>query len=165
VLDVSLSGLLVQTALVLAQGDDVALEIEGGVRMKALAWHSRRARRGGEESFVVGMMLSEVGPEYEAFVGRIAGAQPAPRPRAQPAPEPAKAAYAAEPPPPKRPPPAPPQMTRRSSWWRLRIKQIGGQRTRMVTCSAESKEQAIAQSLAELGDGWEIIEAVAAAPR
>jgi hypothetical protein len=165
VLDVSLSGLLVQTALALGQGDDVALEIEGGVRVKALAWHSRRTRRGGAESFVVGMMLSEIGPEYEAFVGRIAGAQPAPRARPQPAPQPEQAAAAApEPSLPKPPPPAL-QRARSSSWWRLRIKQVDGPRTRMVTLAAESKEHAIAPSLAELGEGWEILEAVASGSR
>jgi hypothetical protein len=163
VLDVSLSGLLVQTDLALGQGDDVAIEIEGGVRLKALAWHARRMRRGREEYFVVGMMLSEVGPEYESFVGRIAGATAGPRSKAQP--RPAKAGTgAAEAPRPKKPalPPVPP---RRSSWWRLRIKQTDGPRTRMVTLAAESKEHAIAQSLAELGEGWEIVEAVASSPR
>ena len=162
-LDVSLSGLLVQTALALGQGDDVAIEIEGGVRMKALAWHSRRMRRGGEECFVVGMMLSEVGSDYEALVTRIAGARPAPSARPKPAPPAAEAGVAAEASRPKRPPPL--LAPRRSSWWRLRIKQVDGPRTRVVTLAAESKEQAIAQSLAELGEGWEIIEATASGSR
>jgi hypothetical protein len=164
VLDVSLSGVLVQTALAFGQGDDVQVEIEGGVHIKALAWHTRRVRRGGEESFLVGMMLSEVGPEYEAFVGRIAGARPAPKSQAKQA---AKAAEAAPVREASRPAhPLPPMPTRRaSSWWRLRIKQVDGPRTRVVTLSAETKEKAIAQSLAELGEGWEILDAVASGAR
>jgi hypothetical protein len=161
VLDVSLSGLLVQTSLAFGQGDDVDVEIEGGVRIKALAWHARRVRRGGEESFLVGMMLSEVGPEYEAFVGRIAGARPASKPQAKQGPKAAEAAPAHAP-----ARTLPPLPTRRaSSWWRLRIKQVDGPRTRVVTLAAESKEQAIAQSLAELGSGWEILDAVASGAR
>jgi PilZ domain len=163
VLDVSLSGLLVQTALAFGQGDHVEVEIEGGVRIKALAWHSRRVRREGEQSFRVGMMLSEVGPEYEAFVARIAGARPGPRPQARQQPKAPEAQPAREASRPTRP--LPPMPTRRSSWWRLRIKQVDGPRTRVVTLSAESKEQAIAQSLAELGEGWEIVEAVASGAR
>jgi hypothetical protein len=164
VLDVSLSGLLVQTSLAFGQGDDVDVEIEGGVRIKALAWHARRVRRGSEESFLVGMMLSEVGSEYETFVGRIAGAHPAPKPQAKQSPNATEAAPARAAARPERT--LPPMPTRRAaSWWRLRIKQVDGPRTRVVTLSAGSKEQAIAQSLAELGEGWEIIDAVASGSR
>jgi PilZ domain-containing protein len=163
VLDVSLSGLLVQTTLVLGQGDDVAIEIEGGVHLKALAWHARVNRRGREESFVVGMMLSEVGPDYEALVARIAGPGAEAGTRAHAAPRaavPVGAAARPAPARPKRPPPLPVPV-RSSSWWRLRIKQVDGPRTRVVTLAAASKEHAIAQSLAELGSGWEILDAVA----
>jgi hypothetical protein len=163
VLDVSLSGLLVQTAIGFGQGDHVDVEIEGGVRIKALAWHTRLVRREGGESFRVGMMLSEVGPEYEAFVKRIASAGPAPRAQARQEPQAAEAPPAREAVRPARA--LPPMPTRRSSWWRLRIKQVDGPRMRVVTLSAESKEQAIAQSLAELGEGWEIVDAVASSAR
>jgi hypothetical protein len=158
VLDVSLSGLLLETTLVLEQGDDVAIEIESGVRIKALAWHSRRMRRGGKECLAAGMMLSEVGPDYEALVARIAGQQPTPRLPPQPAPRPELKQETAPAPPRPAPPPLP---SARSSWWRLRIKQVDGPRTRVVTLAAESREQAIEQSLAEIGAGWEILEAVA----
>jgi hypothetical protein len=173
VLDVSLSGLLVQTSFVLGQGDDVALEIaDGPVRLHALAWHSRGQRRAAKPTFFVGMMLSDVGPDYEALVARIAGNQPARRtaaapraPAAGPTPEtgPASVPSAASPLPiSKHPPPLP---TTRASWWRLRIKQVDGPRTRVVTLAAPSKEQAISQSLAELGEGWEVLEAVASNSR
>ncbi len=155
-LDVSLSGLSLQTALPLAQGDEVEVEItEGRVRVRALAWNARRVRRGQETLNVVGMMLAEVGPDYEALVLRIAGARPSRAPAKAGAP--AKAEPATAPRPQRRLPPPPP-VPRRLPWWRLRVKQSQGSRTRMVTLAAASAEEAAAQSLAEMGEGWEVLE-------
>jgi PilZ domain len=160
-LDVSLSGLLVQTTLELTQGDPVDLEINGQLKVTALAWHSRRARRGREAMNVVGMMLSEVGPDYERFVGgleqRRAAAAP---PRPAPEPPAASTACAAEeapsPEPVRR---APPPLPQRLTWWRLRVKAKDAPRTRIVTLAAASRDEAIERSLAEMGEGWEILDA------
>ena len=59
-------------------------------------------------------------------------------------------AQAAAPPPP--PPPA-------ELWWRVRVKDCDGNRTRVVAIVAASREEAIAATLAEIGGGWEILEA------
>jgi len=167
-LDVSLSGLLLQTSLELTQGDEVALEIPGAdgarVQVRALAWNARRVRRGGTTSNVVGMMLAEVGADYEALVDRVAGSRaPAARapanapaePRSKPTQEPAPQTRHRAPPPHLGP--------RRLLWWRLRVKETSGLRTRIVTLAAASAEAAAAQSLAEMGAGWEVIEVKPAA--
>jgi len=52
------------------------------------------------------------------------------------------------------PPPPPPEL-----WWRLRVKDCDGNRTRVVAIVAASREEAIAGTLAETGGGWEILEA------
>jgi hypothetical protein len=174
-LDVSLSGLSIQVGIALAQGDLVDVTIDGQVRVKALAWHTHRLKRAGAPTYVIGMMLSEVGPEYETLVARVAGSRPAPRPApaatgaaAESAPPAAPAADAAPKgadapsagPAPRRG--APPVPTRRAPWWRLRIKQTNGSRSRVVTLAAASKEEAVAGSLAEAGEGWEVLEVVPA---
>lgn len=165
-LDVSLSGLSLQTSLALTQGDEVALEIPGAdgarVQVRALAWNARRVRRGATTSNVVGMMLAEVGADYEALVERVAGS----RPSAAPIPAKAPAEPLAEPTPaPETRHRAPPPHLgpRRLLWWRLRVKETSGPRTRIVTLAAASAEAAAAQSLAEMGAGWEVIEVKPAA--
>jgi hypothetical protein len=175
-LDVSLSGLSIQVGIPLAQGDPVELSIEGQVRVKALAWHTHRLKRAGAATFVVGMMLSEVGPDYEALVARVAGSRPVPRvapgaPRTDAGPEAsgappapsgpaAPAAGTATAAPVRRR--APPLPAARPLWWRLRLKQTNGSRSRMVTLAAASQEAAVAGSLAEAGEGWEVLEVVKA---
>jgi len=163
VLDVSLSGLSLQTTLQLAQGDEVELDIaDAHVRVRALAWNGRRVRRAGETSNVVGMMLAEVGADYEALVARVADARAKPAARAATAPA-SKASQ--EPPPPQARRRAPPPLLgpRPLLWWRLRVKETNGPRTRLVTLAAPSAEDAAAQSLAEMGAGWEVIEVKPAA--
>jgi hypothetical protein len=167
VLDVSLSGLSLQTTLELAQGDEVELEIGDGARVRvlALAWNARRVRRAGETSNVVGMMLSEVGPDYEALVGRVAAsrAKPAARPPAPTPAAPLSTASQAPPPQPVRRAPPPLLGPRPLLWWRLRVKETNGPRTRLVTLAAASAEDAATQSLAEMGGGWEVLEVKPAA--
>lgn len=161
-LDVSLSGLSLQTSLQLSQGDEVELEIGEGarVRVRALAWNARRVRRAGATSNVVGMMLAEVGDDYEALVGRVAESRAKPAARSgEPAALFSKASESQGPPPQpvRRAPPAH-LGPRPLSWWRLRVKETNGPRTRLVTLAAASAEDAAAQSLAEMGGGWEVLE-------
>jgi hypothetical protein len=166
-LDVSLSGLSLQTSLELSQGDEVALEIPADgarVRVQALAWNARRVRRGGETSNVVGMMLAEVGADYEALVERVAGSRPSAAPVPAKAPAEPLSKPTREPAPETRHRAPPPHLgPRRLLWWRLRVKETFGQRTRIVTLAAASAEAAAAQSLAEMGAGWEVIEVKPAA--
>jgi hypothetical protein len=178
-LDVSLSGLSLQAGVALPQGEPVELAIEGGVRVKALAWHTHRLKKPGPPTFKIGMMLAEVGPEYEALVTRVAASRPAPRPT------PADAAAPAAPSAPQQRPSladlvartaplralaaapaaapaarrgAPPIPSKRPPWWRLRLKEKSGTRSRVVTLAAASEEAAVAGSLAEAGPGWEVLE-------
>lgn len=178
-LDVSLSGLSIQTAVALAQGEPVDVAIEGQVRVKALAWHAHRVKRPGPPSYLIGMMLSEVGPEYESLVARVAGRRavpPRPADAAAPAAPPGVAAAqeqaapavtaarearsAAAPAAPRCG--APPLPARPRHWWRLRIKQSQGTRSRLVTLAAATRDEAVAASLAEAGEGWEVVEVVKA---
>lgn len=140
-LDVSRSGLSVQVDHELAQGDEVEIAVERGARIRAIAWRSR-AGRGG---FVVGMMLSEVSAEYEALLEahearRRPSARAVPRP---PAPEPPKPEAVAAP----------------ERWWRMRVKETDGPRTRTVLLAAPTRAIALEKAAAELGSGWEVIEA------
>lgn len=149
-LDLSSSGLSVRTTRDFAQGDEVELSIEPSIQFDAIAWRTTRTRSG----FVVGMMLSHPCSECEALVERHAARTPRATatataiPTATEAPAQATAA-------PARPPP-PPQA---DLWWRLRVKDGDGNRTRVVAIVAASREDAIAGALAEIGGGWEILEA------
>jgi hypothetical protein len=144
--DLSLSGLSILTSLELGQGDGVDVEIEGGIRVQALAWRVRRAAEG----HLVGLMLSEVGPGYEALVAQAAGAKPAtPPPKAGPTAPPPPAA-------------APPAQAGGCTWWSLRVKESGGSRTRSIKLAAAHRDEAIAHALAELGHGWTILTIEAA---
>jgi hypothetical protein len=173
VCDVSLSGLSIQTVLPLSQGDPVRVEIlePMAVPLKALAWNIRRIRKGDEVTNVVGMMLSDVGPEYETLAARIAGALHAGRKpradgqRASPTPssvggaKPGTSDGASGQP--KRLATArglPPLPSPRQPWWKLRVKESGGNRTRVVTLPAASAEEAAAKGLREIGANWELIE-------
>jgi hypothetical protein len=158
VLDLSSSGLSIRTKLDIAQGDEVELLIEPAIRFQAIAWRTKRTPSG----FIIGLMLSNVCPAYEGLVERHAARRPAATPIATPiatatATATATAAtehpaQAAAPPPPPPPPPA-------ELWWRLRVKDCDGNRTRVVAIVAASREEAIAGTLAEIGGGWEILEA------
>jgi hypothetical protein len=44
-------------------------------------------------------------------------------------------------------------------WWRLRVKDADGNRTRVVALAAPSRDEAIARALVEIGGGWEVLEA------
>lgn len=139
-LDVSRSGLSVQLDHDLAQGDEVEIAVERGARIRAIAWRSRPGRAG----FVVGMMLSEVSAEYEALLERHEARR---RPPARVVPRPAA----------PEPPPAAVEAPER--WWRLRVKETDGPRTRTVLLAAPTRAIALEKAVAELGRGWEVIEA------
>jgi PilZ domain len=154
VLDLSSSGLSIRTTLDLAQGDEVDLLIEPDVQFQAIAWRTARTRNG----FVVGMMLSHVCSEFEALVERHAARTPAARTAATATPATAEPPAAENEVPPPTSAPPPPQ-SREELWWKLRVKDGDGNRTRVVAIVAASREDAIAGALAEIGGGWEILEA------
>jgi hypothetical protein len=137
VLDLSSSGLSIRTTLDLAQGDEAELLIEPDIQFQAIAWRTIKTRSG----FNVGLMLSNACSAYEGLVERHAARRPAATATASPA-------QATSP----SPPPA-------ELWWRLRVKDVDGNRTRLVAIVAASREEATSRALAEIGGGWEILEA------
>lgn len=137
-LDVSRSGLSVQIDQELAQGDEVELLVDRDIRIRAIAWRARPTRGG----FLVGMMLSEVSAGYEALLERHEVRRPPPASHSLP-PAPAR--------------PEAPQRPER--WWRLRVKEVDGPRTRTVMLAAASRSVALEKAIGELGAGWEVIEA------
>ena len=150
VLDLSSSGLSIRTKLDIAQGDEVELVIEPAIQFQAIAWRTKRTQSG----FIIGLMLSNVCPAYEGLVERHAARRPAAPPAAT-----ATATAATEHPAPAAAPPPPPPPPPAELWWRLRVKDCDGNRTRVVAIVAASREEAIAGTLAETGGGWEILEA------
>ena len=136
VFDLSRSGLAIRTQLDLAQGDEVALVIDSTVRVSAIAWRTGRTKRG----FLVGLMLSAESADFDALVGRFAA-------RHVPTSDPGATQPCAA-------PPAPAEL-----WWRLRVKNDDGNRTRVVALAAPSRDEAIARALVEIGGGWEVLEA------
>ena len=147
VLDLSSSGLSIRTKLDIAQGDEVELLIEPAIQFQAIAWRTKRTQSG----FIIGMMLSNVCPAYEGLLERHAARRPAATPTATATAATESPAQAAEPPPPPPPPPA-------ELWWRLRVKDCDGNRTRVVAIVAASREEAIAAGRsprsAEAGRSW-----------
>ena len=137
VLDLSRSGLSVRSQLELAQGDEIEVQIGSAVQFQAIAWRTMRTRSG----FVSGMMLSSECAAYDALVTRHADR------KAEPGAIASAPKNAAAPPPPT------------ELWWRLRVKDENGNRTRVVALAASSRDEAIARALAEIGGGWEILEA------
>jgi hypothetical protein len=165
IVDVSLSGLCIQTALPLAQGDAVRVEFLEPMRIqiKALAWNVRRMRKSGEVTNVVGMMLSEVGPEYEVVVGRISGGSSGDRASrgadtssSGSGSSAASAAGGGS----KRLTPVRgmPLPSQRLPWWKLRVKETGGNKSRVLTLAAATAEEASAKALQEMGKGWEVVD-------
>src|SRR5262249_28407730 len=125
------------------------------IEVRALVWHVRNtSRHGGEKpARVFGLVLSDAAPEFAELVERMAP-KPAAPPVAPPAPIAAPAAQPAPPPPPPLP---------ASRQYRIRIKQSGGSRTCSVVASGAGAEDAKQAALAEVGEGWTVLE-VAAIP-
>ena len=149
--DVSRSGFSIRIGVELSQADQVELVVDADLRLQAIAWRINRTRTG----FVVGMMLAEVSPAFEALVAGAERRQPQP-----PAAKQATADYARLVVEPERKPEPPSS----ESWWRLRIKECDGPRTRNVTLSAATEALALEKALIEIGAGWEILEARPAKP-
>ena len=138
--DVSRSGLSIQCGTEFGQGEPVEILL-ASERIAAIAWRSGRTRSG----FVIGMMLSELTPAYEALLGALEKRAPVRPATAQPATQPAK----------QEPKPPVPSL---EPWWKLRVKEHDGPRTRVVTLAAPSRAAAIERTQREIGPGWDVIE-------
>ena len=108
-------------------------------------------RKADQVTSVIGMMLSEAGREYEMIVARIGGGDTKPAAAAaRVATAPARPRAAAD--------VAKLLTPARLPWWKLRVREKGGSRTRVITLPAASAEEAAAKSLAEIGNGWEVVD-------
>jgi hypothetical protein len=154
--DLSEGGLCIHTDLEVEQGQSlrIALATPGERRLElaALAWHVRRVRnRSGQTFRVVGAMISEAPEAYYALVPRAA-----PR-RARGSPSPA------EPRPPAGAAPVEaPGEAGELRTFRIRVKAVVGPRTRTLSLSATSEDEARALAVEDLRGEWEVLEVVAA---
>jgi hypothetical protein len=156
--NVSAGGLgLVAEAPALEQGDPVTIVLRppGGrpFEVAALVWHVRAMRRssGGKPNRYYGLVLGDASPEFAQLVQKLTGRErrdecASPRPlesRREPVSGPAA------------PPPAPPPALLHFA---IRIRQIGGPRTcRVIACGA-TKDEAVQAALAEVGEGWALLD-------
>lgn len=141
VLDVSRTGLFVQTSARLNPGAavELLLQLEGGrepiriktrvARQKAVPSTLTSVAQGG-----IGLRILEAPAAYYEVVNEKPPAQAPPLP-----------------PPPAAAPPKP--------RFRVRVKQTDGPRSRVLEIDAESPERARAKALAEVGNGWEALAA------
>jgi hypothetical protein len=145
VLDLSEGGLSVCAALEADQGESLTVRFQApdgeAIEVETLLWHARRVRdrETGEDSRVLGLMVSDTCEAYSRVV---------PRSQARP-PEPASPSVAS----------APDEVENGElAGFRIRVKQCAGPRTRILTLSAQSDEEARALAATHLGDDWEVLE-------
>jgi hypothetical protein len=159
VLDLSPSGLFLQTSAKLGPGDRVELELRLPSEKEPLGIVAEVARRkivparlltvaqGG-----VGLRIVSAPEPYFAFLGSLSPDRfesPPPGRRAMPPPGPGTAQAD----------PAEPTGARRHRVrrHRVRVKQIGGSRSRTLVVSGDSAEEAERAAMAELGEGWKVL--------
>jgi len=139
VLDMSEGGLAVQTGLKADQGDSLLIRIKapgGPLEVEALVWHSRLVRQRGakETSWALGLMISKAPGHYFQLVPQ--GSTHAKTEEASPA------------------SPAPPELPA----FRIRVKQLAAPRTRVLSLTAASEDEARTLATADLEGEWEILE-------
>jgi len=149
VLDFSEGGLCVQSGFDVEQGSAVTvlMRLPRGrqIAVEALVWHVRRVRgRTGEAgSRVLGLMISKAPDEYHELLSPVEPDPPSP-PQDQPV---------ADAPVLSREEPVP-----SLSPFRIRVKARSGPRTRVLSMSAESADEAGNLATLDLGNDWEILE-------
>jgi hypothetical protein len=149
VLDLSEGGLSVRAALEADQGESLMVRFQApdgeAIEIETLIWHTRGIRdwETGENTRVLGLMISNACEAYSRLV-----------PRAQTRhPEPARPSGAS----------VPDEVDNGELvGFRIRVQQSAGPRTRILTLSAESDEEARALAVTHLGEDWEVLEILAA---
>jgi PilZ domain len=177
VLDLSPGGLFIQTSARTQPGDAVDLELaipgERGrihlkvevVRKKVVPPQLLTVAHGG-----VGVRILAAPEAYYVFVSELENSgfegMSGPRRPAEPPPAPRRPAGSGSPAAPPRPaaqgpakraPEAKPEASA-GRRFRVRMKQVSGPRSRSLVVSGASEEQARAQALEELGEGWQILQ-------
>jgi Tfp pilus assembly protein PilZ len=173
VLDLSASGIFVQTSANPAPGAELGLEIEipGEPQRPLLA--VRVARRKVVpprlKSVVHGGLGLQIESAPEAYFRYLAQLQPDEAAAASPtvAASPAKPSLGVKAPPAKLSPargrgalrgtPPRPAAVAKKERFRVRVSQIGGSRSRSLEVSAASEEEARREAMAAAGEGWKIL--------
>ena len=147
VLDISEGGLSVQTQLEVEQGTALAVRIqlpnEGWLELEALVWHVRkgRHRQTNELRVVLGLMLAKAPEAYFELLPRATQTEPAPPADEVESQQPALAGDSSS-----------------LCAFRVRIRARSGPRTRELSLSAESDDEARSLAVAELGRDWDVLE-------
>ena len=150
VLDVSEGGLSVHTQLGVDQGESLLVRIQvpnqGELELETMVWHVRRAHRrdSGEPCSVLGLMVSKAPDTYFALVPRTKTDERRKPDRAL------ETKFSQSPnlgtdPTGLRP-------------FHIRVKARSGPRTRVLSLSADSEDEARALAMASLDDEWELLE-------
>lgn len=174
---VSLSegGFGIETPLRIEQGDDIRVRLgprqrRGAPHVDAIVWYERPLRRGrdGSASCLLGCVVSEATATFRSLLAEVERRQGALARRAGTA-RPGAGRTSAEPRDPELPrsrepmPPPKPEPEERLPCFRVRLKQIGGPRTRLVSLRARSLADAHALAQLEIAaahcGAWEVIEA------
>jgi hypothetical protein len=174
---VSLSegGFGIETSLRIEQGEAIRLRLgprlrAGAARIEGIVWYERplaRAREGAPLR-LLGCVVSEATPMFLALLAEVDRRSRPPAPRRPPA-RPGAVRERAEPGDPELPrsreplPPPKPEPEERLPQFRVRLKQVGGPRTRMVSLRARSLAEAhelarLEVAASHLG-AWEVMEA------
>ena len=151
VLDMSEGGLSVQSQLFVEAGESLVVRLQLPNQRKPLelettVWHARltKPRRTGERGWVLGLLLCKAPDAYfellrqrntEALPGDSATTKPSTSER-------------------KGPRTGPDGLQS----FRIRVRLCSEPRTRVLTLSAESEEEARALAITDLGDAWEVLE-------
>ncbi|MCL4684352.1 PilZ domain-containing protein [Myxococcota bacterium] len=148
VLDVSQTGLFVQTSTRLAPGTVVEVQIRTGANDEPIQLRARVVRHKSVPANLtsvahggIGLRILEAPKTFydalgeEAVPGGIGASQGAARTPERPAPTPTPARF------------------------RVRMKQIEGSRSRTLEVAAATADAARASALAQLGSGWEALDA------
>jgi hypothetical protein len=149
VLDLSEGGLSVLVASEADQGENLRIRFQAPdgvpIEVEGLLWHSRRVRdrASGENAWVLGLMISHACDAYPRLVTP---------PRAS-APEPTRPKIVAD---------TGEIDEEELLGFRIRVRQRASSRTRLLTLSAQSDEEARALAETQLQDGWEVLEVLAA---
>lgn len=149
VLDVSSTGMFVQTSTRLVPGTRVELQLRFETNDEPIAIRARVVRHRSVPANLtsvaqggIGLRIVEAPPSfYESLRGRDDDATNARNPAGPAALQPAPA-----------PAPSGPR-------FRVRVKQSDGPRSRMLDVAAETADAARAMALAQLGSGWEALGA------
>ena len=178
VLSLSEGGLSVEAALRVEQGDPIRLRIRPhpgapAVTVEGIVWTDHPSRRAfaGAGLRVLGCLVSDPSPAFLELLARVAARDPAPEvrlPAARARVADALPAEEADLPRSRDPlPPPKPDPEESLPGFRVRLKQVGGPRTRIVTVRARSLAEAKERARRELaaspdpgGGAWEVLEAV-----